>query len=184
MDDIFSSLLRSFFHLGAETLHSIQLCHQCQIAVRNLLSADCSLANTRIFEFKLFLLVSLQNINPIIFLKEVFSTWFLESLFFRAGLPFCLQGFFAGNHAMGSIPGLTPAHAKVPLKICWSVSCGTWQLPDCTWLVFFPHLHWTLVHSPFRLPKSSSFSYGSRRNPRSASAVASLSPPHQENRIE
>lgn len=85
---------------------------------------------------------------------------------------------------MGSIPGLSLAHTEVPLKICWSVSCDTWQLPDCTWLVFFPNLHWTLAHSPFRLPKSSCFSYGSSRNPRSTSAVASLSPPHQENRIE
>lgn len=86
---------------------------------------------------------------------------------------------------MGSIPRLTLACTKVPLKICWSVSCDTWQLPDCTWLVFFPNLHWTLAHSRFRLPKSSCFSYGSSRNPRSTSAVASVpSSPRKQDRVK
>lgn len=69
-------------------------------------------------------------------------------------------------------------------KICWSGLCSTCQVLDHTWLVFFPDLHWTLGPSPFTLPESSSFSCSCSRNPRSASAVVSLSPPHQENRIE
>lgn len=122
------------------------------------------------------------------FLKEVFSQpcfpqvpW--ESVFQRWSsiLP---SGILCWESCHRLHTWINSSVCKGSSKICWSVSCSTWQLLDCSWLVLFPHLHWTLVPSPFRPPKSSSFSYGSNGNPRSASAVASLSPPHQENRIQ
>lgn len=122
------------------------------------------------------------------FLKEVFS----QPCFPQVSWEFLLQRWssilppailcWESCHRLHT--WINSSVCKGSSKICWSASCNTCQLLYCTWLVFFPDLRWALVPSPFRLPESSTFSYGSSRSPRSVSAVASLSPPHQENRIE